>query len=606
MNDQEIQKTKSSVLRDLLRHSIRLTAIVWRERKGTVLLLALVFIVVSGTTFLQAGSRGLLINELVAATRGNAASTRIAFFIALMIAASVVPALLSAIQSYLSKLFSFFLEEKFNVLLLEKRGAIDVAVHEDPSKNDLFNRVRESGQWHLRNFVDRQFFLIQNLTEVMIASTIIFVADWRLFFIILVGVIPELFVEAYYGRQVWGIHNSRAEIRRSFWDLHEHFYHLSSLIELKIFQNIRHFLVMIKELFQTFQQEEKRAERKRLWLQLCSLALTQIVIAYALVVLVQQVIAGHLLIGTFTFFLASIGGLRQSLSGFFSNLGRQYHDGLFIGDVFSLLDLKEVVKKPKSGIRLDQSKTPEIRFEDVSFSYPGTGRVTLKNFSLVISPGEKVALIGINGVGKTTFVKLLCRFYDPDKGKILIDGHDLRDVDLESWYALLSVLFQDYAKYHFIVKDAIAVGRTGNKFSLERVKDAAKASEADVFIEEWERGYEQKLGKEFTGGVEPSLGQWQKLALARTFYRNPAILILDEPTSSIDAEAEAHIFERVETLPQNRTVILISHRFSTVRHASKIAVIEHGTVKELGTHDTLLKLQGTYARLFNLQAKGYR
>lgn len=329
-------------------------------------------------------------------------------------------------------------------------------------------------------------------------------------------------------------------------------------------------------------------------------------IAYALVVLVEKVIAESILIGTFTFFLASIGGLRQSLSGFFGNLGRQYHDGLFIGDVFALLDLKEVVERPKSGIRLDPAKTPEIRFENVSFSYPGAGRATLKDFSLVILPGEKVALIGINGAGKTTFVKLLCRFYDPDDGKILIDGHDLRDIDLESWYTLLSVLFQDYAKYHFIVKEAIAVGRIESKFSLERVKDAAKTSEADVFIEELARGYEQKLGKEFTGGIEPSVGQWQKLALARTFYRDPAILVLDEPTSSIDAEAEAHIFERVEALSQNRTVILISHRFSTVRHASKIAVIEDGTVTELGTHDALLEFKGTYARLFYLQARGYK
>lgn len=261
MSDKETKKILPSVFRDLVRNSIRLIAIVWSERRGAVVLLALVFIVVSGTIFLQAGSRGLLINELAAATHGNASSTRITFFIALMIAASIIPTLLSAIQSYLSKLFSFFLEEKFNILLLEKRGAIDIAVHEDPSKNDLFSRVRESGQWHLRNFLDRQFFLIQNLTEVIIASVIIFVADWQLFFIIVAGVIPELFVEAYYGRQVWGIHMGRAEIRRSFWDLHEHFYHLPSLIELKIFQNIPHFLAIIKELFHTFQNEEKRAEK---------------------------------------------------------------------------------------------------------------------------------------------------------------------------------------------------------------------------------------------------------------------------------------------------------------------------------------------------------
>lgn len=230
----------------------------------------------------------------------------------------------------------------------------------------------------------------------------------------------------------------------------------------------------------------------------------------------------------------------------------------------------------------------------------------LKNFSLRIAPGEKLALVGSNGAGKTTLVKLLCRFYDPDKGRILINGNDIKTVDLESWYRELGVLFQDYDNYHFLVRESIAIGRSGAMSSLEKVKGAAKASEADTFIEEWEKAYEQMLGKQFTGGIEPSIGQWQKLALARTFYRDPQVLILDEPTSSIDAEAEAKIFDRLEQLPKDRTVILISHRFSTVRHANRICVIKDGRLAELGTHAALLKRGGTYARLFKLQARGYR
>jgi ATP-binding cassette subfamily B protein len=352
--------------------------------------------------------------------------------------------------------------------------------------------------------------------------------------------------------------------------------------------------------------EEKKNEKKKLLSQLLVLCFSQTVIAFAIVYFTIQVVKGNLLIGTLAFILASVGDLRQSLSGLFSNLGRQYQDSLFVTDIFKLLDLKTTVEKPEKGIVLDPNKTPEIAFENVTFSYPGTKTEVLKNFSLKIVPGEKIALVGINGAGKTTFVKLLCRFYDPDEGRITIDGHDLKELDLESWYSQLGAIFQDYARYHFIVKEAIAVGRTGTASSLEKVKEAAQASEADVFIEEWEKKYEQMLGKEFTEGVEPSIGQWQKLALARTFYRAPSVLILDEPTSSIDAAAEAKIFEKLENLPKDRTVILISHRFSTVRQADKIGVVEEGELKELGTHEDLLKLNGTYAHLFNLQAKGYK
>jgi ATP-binding cassette subfamily B protein len=377
-------------------------------------------------------------------------------------------------------------------------------------------------------------------------------------------------------------------------------------VELKLFQNTRYFLSIIKELFKNFQQEEKKNEKKKLIYQLVVLCFSQFVIAFALVYFILQVADGNLLIGTLTFVLASIGDLRQALSSLFSNLGRQYQDNLFVVDIFKLLDLKPIIKKSENGIVLDPKKTPEIVFDHVSFSYPGTDKPVLNDFSLTIASGEKVALVGINGAGKTTFVKLLCRFYDPDQGRILIDGVDLKKIDLESWYFQLGAIFQDYARYHFIVKEAIAMGRTSSTLSIDRVKKSAIASEADKFIEEWEDQYEQMLGKEFTEGVEPSIGQWQKLALARTFYRKPRVLILDEPTSSIDAEGEAKIFEKLGQLPKDRTVILISHRFSTVRQADKIVVIEDGKIKEQGTHEELLKLNASYSKLFTLQAKGYQ
>lgn len=590
----------------MFRNGVRLSAMIWKENKVGMIALCLVFLVVSATPFLQSGSIGLLINELVRVTGGGVAGSYLYILVCILVFATLIPSVLFTIQNYILKLFYFFLEAKFDTLVIQKKGEIDVAVHENPKHQDLFSRVSENWVNRIRNFIYGEFLILEGGIGVAIASVILIYSQWWVFLVILVGTLPELIVEARYGRRVWGIHQGRAETKRRYLELQSHFNNLSSLVELRLFQNTRYFLSTIKDLFMSFQIEERRNERKKLIHQLMVLCFSQAVIAFAIVYFTLRVVNGGMLIGSLVFVLSSIGNLRQSLSGLFSTIGRQYQDSLFVTDIFKMLDLKSVILRPQKGIKLDPKKTQEIVFENVTFAYPGTQKKVLRDFSLRISAGEKVALVGVNGAGKTTFVKLLCRFYDPDKGRILIGGHDLRKIDLESWYHQLGAIFQDYARYHFIVKEAIAVGRSGKAPTFNKVRNAAIASEADTFIEEWGKGYDSMLGKEFTEGIEPSIGQWQKLALARTFYRDPKLMILDEPTSSIDAEAESKIFEKLEQLPKDRTVILISHRFSTVRQADKIGVIMEGGLSELGTHEELLRLGGTYANLFSLQAKGYK
>jgi ATP-binding cassette subfamily B protein len=602
---EEAKQKNPSPIAEMFKNILRVMKMIWQDKKGLIVGLVFIFILLSAIPFLQSGSRGLLINELIKTAGSGTITAYLFWLIVIFIFASIVRPLFSAFQVYLSKMFWFYLGEKMELDVLEKVSEMDVAVREDPKQNDLKNRVTEN-VWRVQNFVERQFFIFENIIEVAIASAIILFSNWWVFILILVGTVPELLVEARYGGGVWGIHSGKAEVRRRFWDLRGSLYSLSSTIELKIFQNIPYFLGAIRDLFKNFQDAEKKNDRKKLGMQIGSIVISQAATVFAIAWFIMQVVRGDLLIGTLTFILASISDLRMSLSGLFGNLGKQYADSLFVTDIFKFFDIKPAIQKRENGVKLNPRKTPEIIFENVSFSYPGATKPVLKNFSLKIRAGEKLAIVGINGAGKTTLVKLLCRFYDPTKGRILIDGHDLRDIDLESWYYELGIIFQDYGRYHFTVKEVIALGRNGKKSSLEKVKDAAQASEADIFIEEWERGYGQMLGKAFTGGVEPSVGQWQKLALARTFYRDPRILVLDEPTASIDAEAEAKIFEKLEALPKDRTTILISHRFSTVRKADKIAIIENGRLKELGSHRQLLKLKGTYARLFNIQAKGYK
>jgi ATP-binding cassette subfamily B protein len=593
-------------IRQVAGNSTRLSRMVWRERPAMVAALTGLFLVGATTPALRAGAIGLLLNELVRIAGTGEVSGRLSLIIVLVVATNVVPPLLLAVQTYLSQMLLFQLEKQLEMLIIDKKGDIDVAVHEQPSQNDLINGVQENGVFRVQWFVNRQFVILQNLIEVAVASVILAIANWWLFLVLLVVTLPELVTEIRYGRMVWSIHVGRAEVRRRFLELRSHFFHLPSLLELKLLQNTAAFAARMRKLFGAFFAEERHSERRKLVLQLVSLMLSQTGVAVATCWFLLGVVHGELAVGTLAFLLASIGSFRLALSSLFTNLGRQYQDSLFVTDVFRFLDIAPVLTRPRVPSRLARDRALPIVFEGVAFRYPGAARDAVHDISLEIRPGERLAIVGANGSGKTTLVKLLCRFYDPDRGRIVVDGHDLKDLDPASWSDKLGVLFQEYANYRSSAAEAIATGRLELAADPERVTRAAKQGEAHQFITQWPRGYEQLLGKEFAGGVEPSIGQWQRLALARLFFRNPQVLVLDEPTAAIDPEAEAKLFRQLAALPQDRTVILISHRFSTVRHADRICILEDGRIAELGSHEELLRRGAAYAHLFELQARGYR
>ncbi|MEW5805112.1 MAG: ABC transporter ATP-binding protein [Patescibacteria group bacterium] len=604
--DKEKKKFSVSAIAEMLSNTVRLLKIVWPEKKWLFIGYGAVSFVLALLPISNAGAYGLLINELVHSVGTGALTGSLVFWLAGLLFLYLLRSVLNDIDWYLNKLVWLYLEEKSQFLVLEKLGHLDVASFEDPKQKDLLQKVSESGTWRMQSFAEHNFYALQRIVEIITAAVALSFANWWMFVIIVIGIIPQLAVETRYGKTIWSIHDDKAETKRKFWHLEWKFKNVSSAIELKVFQNIKYLLDLIRRLFTEFHQEQYKSDKKRLKEAVFAGLLKQVSFASIYVYFVYQVVFSGLEIGTFTFFIGAVGTFSGALTGFFWMLGRHYQDNLFVSDVFKFLDIPENLKKPERGIVLNRKKAPKIEFENVSFIYPGTENEVLKDFSLVIESGEKIAFVGANGAGKTTIIKLLCRFYDPTKGRILIDGVDLKKIDLVSWYSMLGVLFQDYSNYHLVAKESIGIGRTDLEFSLEKARKSAQKSGAHSFISEWEKQYEQQVGKEFAGGVEPSIGQWQKLALARTFYRDPEIYILDEPTASIDAEAEAKIFEKLEKLSKTKTVMLISHRFSTVRHAQRIAVIENGEITELGSHEELLKNNKTYARLFKLQAKGYQ
>ncbi|HEU4638754.1 MAG TPA: ABC transporter ATP-binding protein, partial [Candidatus Binatia bacterium] len=289
-----------------------------------------------------------------------------------------------------------------------------------------------------------------------------------------------------------------------------------------------------------------------------------------------------------------------------SAVGNIYENNLFMANFFEFLCLEPLMKITGQKRKLSLPLRGGIEFRDIGFRYPDSKEWALRGVNLIIRPGEKIALVGHNGAGKTTLIKLLARLYDPSEGSILIDGIDIRDLDPLELQQRIGVIFQDFVRYHLPVRENIGFGQIDAMDDVERIAAAARKSGAQAVVEELPEGYETMLGRWFHDGHELSLGQWQKVALARAFMRDAEILVLDEPTASVDARAEYEIFQNFKALTEGKMAILISHRFSTVRMADRIAVIQEGRIAELGTHDELLSRAGTYAELFSMQAEGYR
>jgi ATP-binding cassette subfamily B protein len=329
--------------------------------------------------------------------------------------------------------------------------------------------------------------------------------------------------------------------------------------------------------------------------------------AYTQYITLSQVFVHLLSVGQFTLIfqqsLTMSLGAEQILSEYSSTAIRTK----YLEKFFEFLEVEKVISSPENPVRIPDSPSPAIiEFKNVSFKYPKTDRYILKNFNLTIQPGEKIAIVGENGAGKSTLIKLLMRFYDVTDGEILVNGVNIRNVNLDEWHAKVGALFQDFIKYQFTFKENVYFGNLDENKNEKLLKHAIEQSGAEAFLKDLPERYDQVVGKMFDKGIDLSGGQWQKLALARAFFRNAPFLILDEPTSAIDAKAEYEIFQRVQHLQKDKTVLIISHRFSTVRNADRILVIDEGRIVEEGNHEKLMKKKGLYAELFNIQAQGYK
>jgi ATP-binding cassette subfamily B protein len=491
-----------------------------------------------------------------------------------------------------------------NVLILEKASTLSLTHFEDGKFYDSLTRARREASVRPVSVVTEGFQLLQNtLTLAGYLALIVRYSPWAAL-LLLAAATPAAIVEMWFSRSAFRLRNWRSPESRQLNYLEYVLANDGHVKEVKLFGLGPLFLGRYRGLGEKFYREDTRLQVRRSgWALLLSLAGTAAFYAcYAGMALAAAV--GRITLGNMTLYLVAFRQGQQSFQSLLAALGGIYEDTLYMSNLFDYLAIPV-----EDGARTSPSAPVAedgVRFEDVGFQYPGSDKWALRHVSLFIPRGQSVALVGQNGAGKTTLIKLLTRLYDPSEGRILLDGKDLRDWEPEALRRRVGVIFQDFNEYQFDVRDNVGVGSLPHMAEAPRIDRAVDRGGASEVVAALPQGLGTKLGKWAHDGMELSGGQWQKIALSRAFMREEAdILVLDEPTASLDAEAEHAVFQRFRTLAEGRTTFLISHRFSTVRMADRILVIEGGHVVEDGSHQALVAAGARYAHLFQLQAQGY-
>ena len=443
------------------------------------------------------------------------------------------------------------------------------------------------------------------VTVLTFAAGLLVYAPW-LIVLLIIALVPAFLGEGHFNSQSYALNHAWTSERRVLDYLRQVGASVETAKEVKIFR-LHPFLIeryhAIAEGF--YAANRALATRRALWgSAFATLGTIGYYIAYALIA--WRTVRGEFSIGDLTFLSGSFRRLRNLLENLLIGFSQLAGQALYLDDLYTFLDIQPEIRSPPNARPFPQPIREGFVFETVGFRYPGAENWAVRDLSFTLHAGEVLALVGENGAGKTTLVKLLARLYDPVEGRILLDGHDLREYDLEALRAHVGVIFQDFVRYAFTAAENVAVGRIDARDDRPRIERAATQSLADAVIRRLPKGYDQIMGKRFRTGVDLSGGEWQKVAIARAYMRDADLLILDEPTAALDARSEFEVFERFKELSAGKTAVLISHRFSTVRMADRILVLERGRIEEVGTHEQLLASGKRYAELFELQAAGYR
>jgi len=489
--------------------------------------------------------------------------------------------------------------------VMKQASRLDLACMEDPAFQDKLERARLQATDRIAMLNAMGRLLLEIVTLVSLSIGVIAFSP-VLFLLSVVSVIPAFVGESHFAFLGYSLAHNLTPIRRELDYLRILGSSKESAKEVRLFQLGRFLRRRYADLSGEIIRKNIQLTRKRLWFGSALAVVASLGYYGAYAYLVWSAVSGRITIGTLTFLAGAIAGSSRQLQSVFSLFSSIADQALFLTDLMDFLTVQPSIASRPGALPAPRPISGGFDFRNVSFHYPGSQRLVLNRLDLRIEPGEHLALVGENGQGKTTLVKLMARLYDPTGGVVLLDGVDLRDYRVEQLQNQIGVIFQDFVRYDLPARLNVGVGRISRIEDDEALWRAATKSRADAMLERFPDGLDQMLGRRFEGGVELSGGEWQKFALARAYLRDAQILILDEPTAALDAVAEYEVFSQFATLAEGKMVILISHRFSTVRRSHRIVVLEGGRIREQGTHDFLVRTGGQYARLFTLQAANYQ
>ena len=538
---------------------------------------------------------------------GNAAAFEpVLLLIGLMAAVALVSAVISSIAALVGEGQSLAVTEYMNNVLQAKSIEIDLEYYESARYYDTLRRAQQEAPFRPTRIVNGLVKIGHNAISLLAIAGLLFLFHWIVAVILFFAVIPGIAVRLRNADKMFRWKREQTATERQADYLNWILTGLTHAKEIRLFDLGPLIAGRFRQLRRNLREARLGIATRRSLAELMGQTSATVAIYGSYAFIAYRAVHGAITLGDMVMYFLAFQRGQGFLQEMLSALAGLYEDNLFLANLFEFLDLKRKVVEPVRGSAIPQTMKTGIVFDHVGFQYPTGTRRVLEDISLVIRPGEVVALVGGNGSGKTTLIKLLCRLYDPSEGNITLDGVDLRHFETKALRSQISVIFQDYAQYHLSARENIWFGNTALAPEDERVAAAARRSGAEDIISALPHGYETILGKQFEDGEELSIGEWQKVALARAFLRDTQIIVLDEPTSSMDANAEQSVFNNFRQLAQERTAILISHRFSTVRMADRIYVLEEGRIREGGTHDELIHLGQTYAHMFETQARHYR
>ncbi|WP_205510003.1 ABC transporter ATP-binding protein [Longitalea arenae] len=581
----------------------------WQTNRRLLILLMVLNIFQGAVIYLQFTSFAAIVDEIVKIKEGTGKTSQLIYQSVILSLSFLVPLITGNIGSHYRMIFRMQQSVQFDLYKIERQGKLDIGTIESSSYQNLLRSAKEWGTGSVLNLQDFFFNTATNFAGIITSIGILWSLNYWLVVFAVLAAAPVYFFYKKYSMEVFRIRHFSVDDHRIIHNRISHFEELQKAVDVILLKLQQWLKTQIRDRKMAYHNKIIVAERKKaisygvmsFWYLIFLLA--------AIGLMTHEALNNRIAVGGLLLAFTTYTRFYQTINAYIESISHAEEASRYAARWFELFDMQPRIVSKEHAVRVHFTEPPLIECRNVSFRYPseeGETPYVLQHLSFTIKPGEKVAIVGVNGSGKTTLIKLLCRIYDPTEGDIFINGINLKDIHLEDWQSALGILFQDFPVYNLTIRESIGVGRIEENGELpaekeKRLQQAAQFSGADDFI----RDYDQLIWKEFAGGIDLSKGQHQRLAVARMFYRNAPVTILDEPTASIDAVTEEKIFSTLEQNMQGKTVILITHRFSTVKNADKIILLEHGRIVESGSHRELMQLGQKYAELYNMQAKRY-